>query len=368
MSAIKLSFENLCDYLATPGGGYTLWIGAGAAMAATSGRMPSWGRLVSDLSQNMINLPANWPMLSFQAQLDRIASAMGHVAFRRALRQRIVDPVLREPLDVAVLLDQATIAARASVIVSFNIEMISAVPFAIAKGGGFFRPRPYLEGSKRFANMEGDVGAAMVPVYFPHGLLDMFGGCAITDSEYLLHKMSLAVDTAVNTCIGGDVLILGMSLADQYLRDAIVRGRRWMKNVLWVTNDDAFGEWARVAEVTMVSAPHEKVWHGIAQRCLDREAEAVARARSNKQELNQHRTVLGNGSMKNAIDTMRGLIQRVPSEVARLSTELVSGTHYGPKEFRDFVRAVEDLGLDVPAVVSQDPRYRPDDALAVRPV
>jgi hypothetical protein len=65
----------------------------------------------------------------------------------------------------------------------------------------------------------------------PHGLLDIDGNRVITKSEYLAHGMSLAVGTAVNLCLGGDLLILGMSLDDVYLRDAILLHRRWIRDV-----------------------------------------------------------------------------------------------------------------------------------------
>jgi hypothetical protein len=363
MSSIGLTFDSFCDYVATRGGGYTLWIGAGAAIATTGGRAPSWQGLVQEMSHGMTH-PREWDALPMPAKLDQIACVMGHVPFRRELRRRIVNPVLTGPMDSGVMLDQATIAARAHVTVSFNIEMVSAIPFAISKGGGFFYPRPYMEPKRRMAKLEGSEGSTMAPVYFPHGLLDMFGACVLTESEYLLHGMSLAVDTAVSACLGGDLLILGMSLGDKYLRDGILRNRRWMKNVFWVTSEEAFGEWARVASVTKVTATHEQVWRDIAQACLDSESSAVDRGEVAQKDLNAHRRVLGNGSMNNAIAGIRRKIDAVPNEIDRICRELVETKWARPNHFLEYVREIEDLGVEVPKIVKEDPRYRPNDSLA----
>ncbi|HVO26268.1 MAG TPA: hypothetical protein VMW56_21855 [Candidatus Margulisiibacteriota bacterium] len=254
------TFEQLCKTLATDED-YALWIGAGASMAMSKGKTPSWSKLISDLGAKVpaAKRPAAWQHLSFPDELEFLGAYMGHHEFRKALRAAIVDPLITADLDMAVMLDQSTIAARASGIVSFNIETISAVPFSIAKGGGSFNPRSYTEpGPYQFLRLRSFPGSATLPVYFPHGLLDLTGRCVMTSSEYALHSISLAVGTAVSVCLGGNLLILGMSLADKYLRDAVLTGRRWLRNVYWVGKVDEFQfrEWARVAvERECVIAP-----------------------------------------------------------------------------------------------------------------
>src|SRR5690606_25782001 len=124
-----------------------------------------------------------------------------------------------------ILAAQALIGARSSTLVSFNVEELSALPFHAFSGGGkavlrTFRDRKDL-GFK--STMEG--GPVGRPIYFPHGTLTM-GNLVITQSEYDKFHASATMESAVHLCMGGDLVILGMSLSDSYLRQALLRHRR----------------------------------------------------------------------------------------------------------------------------------------------
>jgi hypothetical protein len=249
------------------------------------------------------------------------------------------------------MLDQAAIAARASAIVSFNIEFLSSVAFMMCKGSGFFVPRNYFEPLPYvFYRATSTPGASNMAVYFPHGLLDLTGQCVITESEYALHSVSLAVGTAVNLCVGGDLLILGMSLNDAYLRDALLRQRRWIREVNWIAPEHSHREWARVARVTCVRAPVDQIWTGLATRMIDEERKFGGK------DLSEHRRRVGDG-VTGAIERARAAVAGVPDQVERIARKFVSGTHFSSTDLRNFAHTVIDLGLDVPQIIKDDPRY-----------
>ncbi len=52
-----MELRDLTAYLATTGGGYTLWIGAGASVALTSSATPTWGALVDQIASHHSLLP-----------------------------------------------------------------------------------------------------------------------------------------------------------------------------------------------------------------------------------------------------------------------------------------------------------------------
>jgi hypothetical protein len=246
----------------------------------------------------------------------------------------------------------AVIGLRAGALVSFNVEMVSAVPIATARGGNFvsrtYRRSPEAPPFLRHAT---DGGATCPPVFFPHGLLDMHGDCVFTKSEYDAHRMSLAVGTAVNMCLGGSLLILGMSLDDAYLRDAILHHRRWIKDVFWVTNSGHHDEWARVANVHRVPTDYATMWKKIAETIL---------ANDPKNEL--HEICAGpKGALERAVrgvKTVRAFLKTVESTVTGDDVvKQMLEKHRPAQAFAMYRRQCEDLGFDVPAAVRADPRF-----------
>lgn len=353
-----MKFEQLCRYLATKGGGYTLWIGAGAARAVTRGATPTWGPLVDGFldsyKDRLAKLPPTWSVLDMPSRLDFISSRIGHAEFRRYLRLRIVDAITADALDPDVIVSQAIVGARAGAIVSFNIEMITATIFAAGRGGSFVA-RTYRE-PRRFINpfVNSEPGLVTGSVYFPHGLLDTDGNCVMTKSEYARYKMSMGVRTAISLCLGGDLLILGMSLGDAYLRRAILKQRRWIRNIYWITSGSTdFSEWARTAGVTCVEASYSALWDGIARAHLEADAEAhghgddaklVGMAKFWREHLPGHMTRL--------IDKIRSMQELLNGWAERIKPD------HGAEFLEEFACYCMDLGLDVPARVRNDLRCR----------
>jgi hypothetical protein len=319
-----------------------------AGIALTKGAAPSWASLTSGLTIET-DLPAGWRALDYPSRLDWIASQKGHHAFRRALRRGVVEPMLTAEIDQQVAKDMAVIGVRAGALVSFNIEIVSTIPFSIGRGGSFvpraYR-RPEVESMLKPWTGGGVVGAA---VFFPHGILDLEGNCVITRSEYDAHRMSLAVGTAVNLCLGGDLLILGMSLDDAYLRDAILQHRRWIRDVFWVGSRFEHEEWARMANVHRVRASYAEIWSGIAKAHLahDSRGEIAGLCTGSKGVL--ERAVRG-------VDIARRTVREFESKYVGTAQKLLE-PHFTPRDFARFARQCSDLGFEIPATVTADPRY-----------
>src|SRR5215469_13580338 len=57
------------------------------------------------------------------------------------------------------------------------------------------------------------------PIYHPHGLVT--GRCIMTSSDYQELNGGLALQLAVHASFGNNLIIAGLSLEDEYLRDQI---------------------------------------------------------------------------------------------------------------------------------------------------
>lgn len=354
-----LSLAELSSKLATTDGGFSLWLGAGASIAVTNGATPGWRQLVSDLRGfNHLDDEADEKResvdRSYPEQLERLSSRIGHHAFRKELRKRLLDPMVLDAISQETVLHQATIGARANAVVSFNIEVVSAMSFVSAFGECSFRPRTFRERHPDFFGLEfahqTTPGMVSPTIYFPHGLLND-GNLVMTKSEYDLHEGSLAMATAVQLCLGSDLVILGMSLADTYLRREILRHRRWIRRIYWVGEKPAYDEWRRVARVTFVEAPHKEVWKSLAERFQERDAK---------------------GSLSRAIDgvattlesDLSRLLQRfaeVPQRLeghAQMLLELSRTGSVGDAKFSEFAQLCIDMGCDVPKAIADHPRLK----------
>jgi hypothetical protein len=307
--------------------------------------MPTWRKMIDDLLGDVAP-PDDWASMDYPTKLDWVCGMRGHAAFRKALRSSVIEPMNSARIDEEIVRCMAIIGLRAGALVSFNIEPVSAVPFA---GGGSFVIRSYRSEHEPFLRPWTNGGVTSKPVYFVHGLLDE-GECVITKSEYAAHQMSLAVGTAVNLCLGGDLVILGMSLDDDYLRDAILKQRRWIRDVFWVTNSSKHAAWARVAKVHRISARYESLWTGIAAAHLTHD------------ESGELRMLCGGpkGACERAVRAVARVQQfsaEVERELARAGTRILADKKYPPRGFAMFKRQCEDLGYDIPPEVVADPRY-----------
>ena len=331
------TFDQLCKYLADLGGGYTLWVGAGASIALTKGATPGWGQLVKDIADDHGRKlePSN----DMPAQLETLSNEIGHHQFRKELRNRLVGPLKMDGIDKEVLVQQAIIGTRAHAVVSFNIDTLTGMAFTAGRGA-LTPPRTYLDRDSFVAGSFAPRPGPLAPsAYAPHGLLDVYGNCVMTKSEYLKHGMSLAVGTAVQLCLGGDLLILGMSISDQYLQEALIRHRKWIKDVFWVCSECLHPEWARVADVHVVQATHDEVWRRLA------ESHIAAEPNGTFAKLPEHISKHADEQFGKLLDFIHDMQTAVDDLAATLPAD-------EPKRLVAFARWCEDLGLDVPEAVA----------------
>jgi hypothetical protein len=344
---MNISFRDFAKRIAFDRGGFTLWIGAGASIAATRGKTPGWKALIDELSADYACGPMATANVDMPAKLEELSQRIGHKDLRKELRRRLIVEFESASLDLEVLISQAMIGARASALVSFNIEYLSALPFHYARDGVSFVGRTFRERSPFSGQLVIDTqpGIVFPPVYFPHGLLDL-GNVVMTKSEYDKHLGSLAVTTAVHLAIGGDLVIIGMSLGDTYLRDALLQNRRWIREIYWLGSKNDFQEWSRVAEVTFVEAPIDKVWQSLGRAIL------LADHTGKLQEVDKKMRADVIGEMKTKVLERQDILEKLLQH-ARYLVGIPEATDTKITEFAEFCIAA---GFDVPDIVLNDPR------------
>ncbi len=343
-----LTFDRFTEEVATKRGGYTLWLGAGVAKALCPA-IPTWKELENALASGLTaKPPQDWDHRETPARLDWIAGKLGHQAFRRTLREKIVEPMKTGTIDGDIADAMAIVGARAASLVCFNIESVSSLPFIAAHGGDALTIRPYLRPHNHVVKTETSPGSVMPPIFFAHGLLDISGDCVMTESEYKIHGMSLAVNTAVSLCLGGDLLILGMSLGDRYLRDAILQQRRWFRQVFWVSRDFEHLEWARAAGVHCIEVDYSRLWSGI--------SEAIVNAAPQSQLAQWWGGPL-RGRAKQLIDAYRSVIVDHEAKLMTEGDKLAARVGVRAKELVHYARHCVDFGLEIPPSIVAHPEW-----------
>jgi hypothetical protein len=250
--------------------GYCLWVGAGVSrhVAAKRAAVPLWEELTRELETEAGLGPGE--RRDLPSRLDCCRSAIGDKRFRHHLRRRYLtelaaaillqanDHVGREEYVPAPVWALASLGQQANPIVSFNIEPLSSL--LLARPAGPMRlcfqrqldqPTPsWGEGSSRFRRL----------VYHPHGLVS--GRSVMTASEYLANRTTLAFELAIHAAFASNLVIVGMSLADDYLRDQIERARSSLHEVYWF--DSHFPErleaWATRCRISRVQVDWARFW------------------------------------------------------------------------------------------------------------
>src|SRR4051812_44918488 len=116
-----MTFAELCKLLATDAGGDTLWGGAGSAGAGVGQEvmLPTWFELTDSLLKKAgTETPLHWSALEMPDRLEFLSDQLGHVAFRKELRDRLLIP-MQKGLDWHTAVQQAMTGSRASAVVCF---------------------------------------------------------------------------------------------------------------------------------------------------------------------------------------------------------------------------------------------------------
>jgi len=139
------------------------------------------------------------------------------------------------------ILDQlALFGALSNSVVNFNVESVSSRLIAAASPYALKVFHPPTEGTSGFRQYEGKfdrraAGDVPLNIFHPHGAIDVGGRCVMTSEEYRSLDGTLGLELAVHSCFGENVLILGMSLDDDYLRRQLVNFRNQIRRIIWVS-------------------------------------------------------------------------------------------------------------------------------------
>lgn len=253
---------------------YCLWVGAGLTShlcRAAGIRGPGWAELTAELERTCKVSPS--PASNYQVRLGTCLDKIGWKDFQQRLREHLLLPACVSVMKLAVegaksgawqptvAEDIMRLGYSANPIVSFNIESLTSIllaypdaPSTIAAFSphvaGAVQPVTTLHyasaGDRRFARV----------VYHPHGSLDLGGICVMTDRDYdALHDGTLAMQLATHAAFGRNLVVVGMSLEDEYLRQQLTSFRPYVGHIIWFVNPAPrrdLRDWATATRVATV--------------------------------------------------------------------------------------------------------------------
>ena len=253
--------------------GYCLWVGAGLTrqLAAGHANVPLWDEITRELESaaGIRNAGQN----DFPNRLDRCMKRLGRNAFRGFLRQRyytrLCEAILVQAQQAlesddyvpAHLRAIANLGQLANPIVSFNIEPLSSL--LLGRSAGPIRlmvhqPRGTPVQTWRESGNAG--GRFQRLVYHPHGLATVES--VMTASQYRANSQTLAFALAIHASFENTLVIVGMSLDDNYLRRQIERFRASIGSIYWFNSrfSRQLSSWASKLDIHCVSAPWDAFW------------------------------------------------------------------------------------------------------------
>lgn len=259
-----------------------LWVGAGVGLqlANSEDGPPTWSNLVVAMEQDAGLVPP--PALEFSARLDAVLTKFGRIRFQRELRKRILIPLASSiteqwkindsapPQNMRVL---AQLGVLANPIVNFNVETLTSG--AVVAGTGPWNPivfKPPVPDAMSSSSSTRHCNGRrhLRRVYHPHGALDTSGICVMSDREYRAMNGTLALQIAVHSAFGLDLVIVGMSLDDRYLREQLEQFRAQIRTVTWVTDqkfpedeDNETRAWCYRSGITIEHVEWSAFWDAI---------------------------------------------------------------------------------------------------------
>jgi len=261
--------------------GFCLWIGAGVTkqILADKKLAPLWSDLTRELEEYAGLIPGSekdgrYPerlgLVFEHLQYDEPENFGEPTLFRKYIRTRLLTEVcvdllrtahatpLQGDLIPARIRQVACFGQLANPIVSFNVEDLSSV--LLARPGGPVRILPYSKGKAGEVGWHEPSGTFQRIVYHPHGLITSHP--VMTKSDYTEKDSTLAFALAIHLAFRNNLVIVGMSLDDEYLRAQIREGRDQIDDIFWFNS--AFREdqldWAEKARVQVVEIPWDDFW------------------------------------------------------------------------------------------------------------
>jgi len=250
--------------------GYCLWVGGGLTRkaAASHADVPMWPQVTQEM-ESAAGLQASCKE-DFPTRLERCFNALGESEFESFLRERYYTELSEALLSQAgdCVEDEdfvpdnaralAALGQLANPIVSFNIEPLSSV--LLARPAGPVRILFQLPRAKPYYTWGEPGGRFQRLVYHPHGLATI--ATVMTSGQYEANKQTLAFRLAIHAAFGNTLVIVGMSLEDDYLRQQIQEFRRSLGNIYWFNSQfqEQQAMWARQQDITTVQADWSDFW------------------------------------------------------------------------------------------------------------
>ena len=200
-------------------------------------------------------------------------------------------------------------------------------------------------------------------VYHPHGLATL--DTVMTATQYEANSQTLAFALAIHASFGNNLVIVGMSLDDEYLRRQIERFRPSIGPIYWFNSQfsDKLSSWAHQHDVTTVRSEWNDFWqrwrelpielepHDLATAWCLAVSEAVEEAEGGP--LGSLERCLTNIQCTEALRGLRVLAGQV-AEAGTLVGEPDKAQRIGGKEPREIEAAlrarVNDDGVSLPIV------------------
>ncbi len=200
-------------------------------------------------------------------RLQRCLDKIGQNAFAALLSEELLNPIKRAIVearknsgstsDNPAFRQIAALGLLANPIVNFNVERYTS--FAVGSCGGPFEIKCYQPGKADNLSFY-TTGGMYTPfcfrraIYHPHGMLDTGLGCIFTKSDYHQLKGTLALELAIHAAFASRLVIVGMSLDDEHLREHIANYRRCLGEIIWFTSPlrESESAWASANGVVVV--------------------------------------------------------------------------------------------------------------------
>lgn len=268
--------------------GYCLWVGAGLTrqIAAGHAAVPLWDEVTLEL-ESAAGIQSS-DEKDFPRRLDKCLALIGANTFRAFLRERYYTRLCEALLLQANLLAGAedyiptnvravaALGQLANPIVSFNIEPLSSLLLGRPAGPVriVFQQPPgqptytWREPGGRFQRL----------VYHPHGLATV--NTIMTATQYEANSQTLAFGLAIHASFGNTLVIVGMSLDDEYLRQQIERFRPSIGAIYWFNSNfsNELSSWAASHGITCVRSAWNEFWQHWGQLPIELDQNQLAMA------------------------------------------------------------------------------------------
>lgn len=268
--------------------GYCLWVGAGVTRQIAAGHapVPLWDEVTFEL-ESAAGIQSS-DEKDFPKRLDKCLARLGDDTFRAFLRERyytrLCEALLSQanqligaedyiPTNVRAV---AALGQLANPIVSFNIEPLSSL--LLGRPAGPVRILFQQPSGQPMYTWREPGGHFQRLVYHPHGLATV--NTIMTAAQYDANSQTLAFRLAIHASFGNTLVIVGMSLDDEYLRDQIEHYRQSIGAIYWFNSQfsSELSSWAANLGITCVRSPWNELWQRWSQLPIELDRNQLAMA------------------------------------------------------------------------------------------